>query len=186
MNENKKFNLALLLMFVLVLTLGAYLFLSNKESSESETVDMSQEIPMSELGSVYDPVIDEVDSENEYQGRVLAGGDSPFIEFNKEDYDHALASDKIIFLYFYAKWCPSCKAENRDATIPAFDEYSGENIIGFRVNYNDRDTDDFEESLAENFGVLYQHTKVVIQGENIEIYPNTWPKEEYINKFISL
>lgn len=122
-----------------------------------------------------------------YQGEILAGQSSPLLDFNEADYVEALESGKTVFLYFYARWCPTCKAEMRDATLPAFGEYAGDNLIGFRVNYNDRDADKLEESLAQEFGVLYQHTKVVIQnGEVMDVFPNVWTKEEYLDYFNSL
>jgi inhibitor of cysteine peptidase len=117
-----------------------------------------------------------------YKREVLAGKGSPFLDFHEEDYLSALDSDKTVFLYFYAKWCPTCKKEIRDSLVPAFNEYQGDDFVAFRVNYNDRDTDDLEESLAEEFGVLYQHTKVVISdGEVKEVFPNSWTKEDYLS-----
>lgn len=137
-----------------------------------------------------DLLLEEDASETEallYKGEILAGEVAPLIDFNGFDYTEALASDKIIFLYFYAKWCPSCKAEMRDATIPAFEKYAGDAVVGFRVNYNDSNTDKLEELLAEEFGVLYQHTKVFIKnGELIHIFPNIWTEENYLNYFESL
>ncbi|MFT5360234.1 MAG: inhibitor of cysteine peptidase [Candidatus Paceibacteria bacterium] len=123
-------------------------------------------------------------SEGLYEGDIIAINGSPFIDFNQADYEEALESDKTIFLYFFAKWCPTCKRELRDATEPAFDAYTGDNIVGFRVNYNDRDTSNFEDDLAAEFGVLYQHTKVFIKdGEMIFKVPNSWSEVEYLEAF---
>ena len=46
-----------------------------------------------------------------YSGKVLAGNTSPYLDFKKADYDKALSSGKIIFLDFYANWCPICRGE---------------------------------------------------------------------------
>jgi hypothetical protein len=46
-----------------------------------------------------------------YKGAVLAGKASPLLDFNKADYDTAVKSGKLVTLYFYANWCPLCKAE---------------------------------------------------------------------------
>jgi thiol-disulfide isomerase/thioredoxin len=121
-----------------------------------------------------------------YVGTLIAGSSSPFIEFNRADYERALLSGKTILLYFYAKWCPICKLELSNAATPAFNEYAGDNVIAFRVNYNDSDADGYEKGLAEKFGVLYQHTKVVIRNsDQVEVFPSEWTKDDYLQAFIS-
>lgn len=112
---------------------------------------------------------------------LLAGQASPLIDFKKSEYDAALASDKLVVLYFYANWCPVCKAETRDALYPAFNELADSAIVGFRVNFNDSDTDTNEVALAREFGVAYQHTKVFIKGGvRILKAPDSWTKERYL------
>ncbi|NUN11962.1 thioredoxin family protein [Candidatus Micrarchaeota archaeon] len=126
-----------------------------------------------------DPVT--IDSIN-YQGRVLAGSTTKLLDFNKEDYNKAIASNKIVVLYFYANWCPICKAEFPKMQ-EAFNELNYENVVGFRVNYKDDETDSFETQLAQEFGVAYQHTKVFLKnGERIGKYPDSWNKERYLTE----
>lgn len=83
-----------------------------------------------------------------------------FYEFDKESYEAALSEGKYVFLDFYANWCPICKAEE-PAIKAAFNELEAENVVGFRVNYNDDQTDNNEKALAKRFGITYQHTKIV-------------------------
>lgn len=87
-----------------------------------------------------------------------------FYEFDKESYEAALSEGKYVFLDFYANWCPICKAEE-PAIKEAFNELDANNVIGFRVNYNDDQTDNDEKALAKKFGITYQHTKIVIAPE---------------------
>mgnify|MGYP001616163737 CR=1 FL=1 len=116
------------------------------------------------------------------QGNLLAGTTSPYREFTKADYDNALAEGKVILLYFYASWCPLCKAEQQE-TFAAFNELQEENIIGFRVNYKDSDTGEDEEALAKEFGVTYQHTKVILKdGKRILKAPDSWDKQRYLDE----
>lgn len=82
-------------------------------------------------------------------------------EFDKESYEAALSEGKYVFLDFYANWCPICRAEEPEIKA-AFNELSTGNVVGFRVNYNDGDTDDDERALAKKLGVAYQHTKIVV------------------------
>ena len=86
-------------------------------------------------------------------------------------------------LYFYANWCPTCRVE-LSRTHAAFDELSLPNVVGFRVNYNDNDTDDHEENLARQFGIAYQHTKIILNENGQQILKNgsTWSKDKYIEE----
>jgi len=124
-----------------------------------------------------------------YEGKVLAGNTSPLLDFVKADYDKALLENKIILLYFYADWCPICRVEAPNELYPAFDELTNAGVIGFRVNYNDSNTDEDEKALAKQFGITYQHTKVILKN-GIEAVKSmeTWDKEQYlqeINKAIA-
>ena len=65
----------------------------------------------------------------------------------------------------------------------AFNSIKDEGVIGFRVNYNDNDTDSFEKELARKFGVPYQHTKIFLKnGERVLKSPETWSKSRYIEE----
>lgn len=113
---------------------------------------------------------------------VLAGKSSPLYDFSKAKYDEAIASDKLVVLYFYADWCPICR-EEVPKMYEAFNELTSDKVIGFRVNYNDNETDDNEVSLAKEFGVAYQHTKVFVQnGQRILKSPESWEKQRYLDE----
>lgn len=120
-----------------------------------------------------------------YTGKVLAGKTTPYIEFSEQDYNKALSENKIILLNFYANWCPICKVEEPKA-FAAFSELKLENVVGFRVNYKDSQTDSAEEALAQKFQVPYQHTKVIIKdGKQVLKAPDSWDKQRYITELES-
>lgn len=125
------------------------------------------------------PTLEDVDAVT-YTGTRLAGTTAPYLEFNQADYDTALAADKIIVLDFYANWCPICRAEE-PALFEGFNSLTSDHdrVVGFRVNYNDDDTDEAEEVLADQFDITYQHTKVILKnGEPILTTQSTWTAEQ--------
>lgn len=119
----------------------------------------------------------------EYQGKVLAGAENTkYLEFSKADYGKALKEKKKILLYFYANWCPACRLE-QPQTFAAFNEINDQDLIGFRVNFRDSDTDADEEALAKEFGVSYQHTKIILKdGQRILKAPDSWDKQRYLDE----
>ena len=184
MDKGKRFKLITLSLALISIFLGLYVLVCNK--TDEKLYDSVHDPKIEETGSIPKEEVEiGTTGERIFSGEVLAGGSSPLIDFNEKDYQKAKDSGKTIFLYFYAKWCPTCKAEIRDSLIPAFNEYGGSDFVGFRVNYNDRDTDDIEKDLAEEFGILYQHTKVIISGGDVRVFPNVWTKSQYTEEFLN-
>lgn len=88
--------------------------------------------------------------------------------FTKSAYLKARSEGKIIFLEFYANWCPSCLAQ-APALVNGFASLNDSRIVAFRVDYKDSNTDSDESALAQELGIAYQHTHIVLnpQGEII-------------------
>lgn len=126
-----------------------------------------------------------------FEGSVIAGTEIPLLDFRQSDFDRAVASNTPILLYFYANWCPECKRETAQALYPAFDRLRSErdalDVVGFRVNFNDSDTDERETALARAYGVAYQHTKVLIKNGNVlSKAPDTWNIERYLKELAEI
>lgn len=117
-----------------------------------------------------------------FQGRVIAGTSAPFIEFNKADYEAAKKAGKVIVLDFYANWCPICRAETPDIQA-GFNSLTTDSVVGFRINYKDDETDADETVLAKQFGISYQHTKVIVKdGKQVLKTSEIWNKETLIKE----
>lgn len=121
-----------------------------------------------------------------YTGTVLAGNSAPLLDFTREDFEQAKGSDELVVLYFYANWCPIC-AKEFPLMQAAFNQLSTDKVIGFRVNFNDSDTEEYEEQLASEYGVAYQHTKVFLRGgQRMLKSPESWTMERYITEITNV
>ena len=120
-------------------------------------------------------------------GTLLAGTATPLYDFTQAQYDEALKSGKTILLYFYAKWCPICREETANALYPAFNQLNTDKLVGFRVNFKDDDTDENEVALARKFGVLYQHTKVILKPDSSsQKFPDSWNLARYLSEIANV
>lgn len=150
----------ILIIVVLVLIIGGLgtLFIFQNQTGKNELENST-------------PILNS-NSENEkkiagYSGTLLAGTTTPYLDFNKTDYDKALQDGKTIFLEFYANWCPICRAQEPEL-FAGFNALTNPNVVGFRVNYNDPNTDETEKQLATENGITYQHTHVILKnGEEV-------------------
>lgn len=85
-----------------------------------------------------------------------------YTDYSPEAAAEALASGYGVVYYFWASWCPICKAE--EPKLRQWIENSKLPIAGFRVNF------DTEKELKAKFKVPYQHTTVFLnaKGEGVE------------------
>lgn len=82
-----------------------------------------------------------------------------YVPYSKETFDTAKASGKIVYLEFYAAWCPYCRAQEPKineafATMSKDPKY--DTVAGFKVNY------DTEKELKQQYGITYQHSHVIL------------------------
>ncbi len=196
MNATKNQIIIVVLAGLLIIA-GIYAFSDSSDKIEKDSMMQKDDIMMDKKDSAMmedgdtmmkkdEAMMDKKDGGammSKYTGTVLAGKSAPLLEFNKTDYDTAMASDKLVVLYFYANWCPLCKEEVSNALIPAFNELTTDKVVGIRINYKDNDTDSEEKALAVKFGIPYQHTKVFVKnGKQLLKAPDSWNKARYLDE----
>ena len=51
----------------------------------------------------------------------------------------------------------------------------------------DSETDEDEEAIAKQFGVAYQHTKVILKDrKQVGKFPDSWNKQRYLDEFTKI
>lgn len=117
-----------------------------------------------------------------YQGKKLAGQESPFLEFTPEDYAAAKLSDKLLVLFFYTNWLPASQTEAA-AAEDAFDELANPKVIGFRINFEDNETSEAERALATELSVTNQQNKIFVRGGSvISQTADSWDKARFLTE----
>lgn len=117
---------------------------------------------------------------------ILSDGVSKYYDWNKELFDKAIAEGKTVYLEFSANWCPTCQSQEPHL-IAGFAELNDPNVIGFKIHYKDDQTTDEHTSLAKQYGIAYQHTKVVLKnGKQVLKSPEAWAKDRFLEEMRKL
>lgn len=96
--------------------------------------------------------------------------DPYYIAYSEAQAAAALKEGRATVLYFWAAWCPVCKAE--EPKLKAWIEGSDLPIAGFRVNY------DTETALKAKYKIPYQHTTVFLNAKGEEVERFSGPVDE--------
>jgi len=88
----------------------------------------------------------------------------------------ALTDGETKVLFFHAAWCPVCR--DADAKLTSWYNAGGPALPTYRVNY------DTETELKSKYGVTYQHTYVLVDGQGNEITSLQGPTEDQLKMLV--
>ncbi len=171
-------KIVIVILVVVVLLGGAVVFSDSFSTSSNKNEDAtktSTELSKTDATKTDNTSTSEdVVTTDSFTGEVLAGKSALYLAFKQADYILAGKQNKVIMLDFYANWCPICRVE-APVMKGGFDALTSSNIVGFRVNYKDTETDSDEKALADQFRIPYQHTKVIIKdGKEVARFSDAW------------
>lgn len=147
------------LIVVVLLGGGAYVLTqSQSQPSRESMTKKSDEVMMEKTDS---PVMENADG-------AMIKSESRYMEYSQSAFQSAAGKRRVLF--FYANWCPTCRPT--DAAFQSNMSQIPEDVVVFRVNYNDPDTDQGEKDLSANYGITYQHTFVQVDANGNEVA--TW------------
>lgn len=178
----KKGNIAILVSIIVIVITAVVLIMATNQRSDYKRVNPEAQTARPLNASPNTQTATTSAATQPFQGKIIAGTSAPFIEFNRVDYEAAKKAGKVIVLDFYANWCPICRAESPDIQA-GFNSLTTDNVVGFRVNYKDDETDVDETALAKQFGINYQHTKVIVKDRKQVLKTSEiWNKETLIKE----
>jgi thioredoxin 1 len=93
-----------------------------------------------------------------------------YVAYTADGASKALAQGRATVLYFWAAWCPICRAE--EPKLKGWIEDSNLPVAGFRVNY------DVESELKAKYKIPYQHTTVFLDAKGEEVERFSGPVDE--------
>lgn len=137
---------------ILIAVIGIIAFQKPSPSSNTPEADISETTQISQPSQT-DTSINNSITQKKY------------IEYNPSQLNEAANTRRV--LYFYAKWCSTCRPA--DANFIENESKIPEDVTLIRVNFNDDDTDQSEKDLAKKYSVPYQHTFVQIDSNGNEV-----------------
>ena len=140
-------------------------------TATQHTTDTTQGdvIEDSTQGAVED---DKVDSGEVIENNGNNGAPS-FQRYTKAAFEQAKSEGKVIFLFFTANWCPTCARQHPVNNAAAANPEMLKDVALFNISFNDSDTNDEDKEISKEFGIVYQHTQVILDSQGNETYRST-------------
>jgi len=117
-----------------------------------------------------------------HEPKLVGGGVSKYYQWDSDSFDEANSEGKLIYLEFSASWCPICQ-EQEPQLIAGFEALNDPAVVGFKIPFKDGQTRAIHDALARKYGVVYQHTKVIIRNGTVLLKsPEEWDKDRFLSE----
>jgi thioredoxin 1 len=164
-----------LMMFVILLLIAC-----TKDESSQIADQLSIEISPQNSEENHTPINTQTITSPEIQPSSVYPS---YVPFDQMKFETAQEQGKVIYLEFYASWCPSCRAQD-PAIRSAFEQMKQkqeryQNVAGFQVDY-----DRFDD-LKKKYGITYQHSHIILSPSGdvaVKSIGEQWDAGELINK----
>lgn len=150
--------IAIVVIIVIAAVVAGYYFLTNASQPESDLPTPS--------AAMNDTIKEEDKMERDdsmAEETTMQTTGAKYVMYDKAGYEQI--KDQRHVLFFYANWCPTCKPADKE--FQAKTSQIPNDITLVRVNYNDSQTDSDEEALADEYGITYQHTFVLLENGQV-------------------
>lgn len=142
-------KITLTVIFILLVFVGVssyYFFSKENKSLVNNNKQMMTETSSKEDQKDVDTLVQDINTQSS----------GKYVEYSQ---DIDLSDSTKIVYFFFANWCPTCIPVDKEISENLSQIPEGLTII--RVNYNDTETDKFEQDLANKYEITYQHTFVL-------------------------
>ncbi len=145
-NQQGNTQLIILIILVLLIALGYYLYIKMNSSIDSMIENTNNEQTIKEENTVNNNFLVET-------APVVVSG--KYSLYSADTYEAAQTQKRVLF--FHAAWCPTCKVAN--AEFEANLDKIPSNVVLLKTDY------DSQASLKTKYGITYQHTFVLVDAD---------------------
>jgi thiol-disulfide isomerase/thioredoxin len=108
---------------------------------------------------------------------TVSSSKAPSVEATYGAFSDAVLNDgKTKVLFFHASWCPECK--KADATLKTWLPSKDFTRSVYKIDY------DTAKELKAKYGVIYQHTFVVVDGQGAKLSLVQGPTDEQLKALL--
>ena len=121
-----------------------------------------------------------------FKSASLTNSLSNLYNFNEEDYQTAISSNKLIILFFTSNSCQNCSDE-LSAIKNALSSIKHDDVVGFVVHIDDDEQNETSVELSFKYAVTAPQTKVFLRNQaKLFKISDTWSSSRYLSEIYDI